>query len=100
MPPLLLTCIRYVHQIYSLPVELPNYLLVYTPTQRGGFSLGHVEAEVEHVSLLYDVLLALAPQQPLLLRGLFTAAFHEVLVLDRLRPNETPAEKRDNKNLL
>lgn len=46
---------------------------------------------MEHVSLLYHVLLPLAAQQALLLGRLLAAALHQVLVCYRLRSDETPS---------
>ena len=74
------------------------------PTQNGASSppapfrlatifCSHVEAEVDHVAVLDHVLLALGPQQALLLGGGHTAAAgHHLVEVDGLRPDEAPLD--------
>src|SRR5690349_20536143 len=48
----------------------------------------HVEQDIDHVAILDDVLLALSPQQSVLLRLRFGAARHQVFELDDFRADK------------
>ncbi|CAN4017775.1 VanZ-like domain-containing protein, partial [Dysosmobacter welbionis] len=52
----------------------------------------YVEPEVDHVSVLNHILLALAAEQPFLLGGVDAAAGDHVIVCDDLRPDEAPLD--------
>ena len=49
-----------------------------------------VEAEVNHISVLHHVLLALAAELALLLSGADAAVLHHIVKGDDLRPDEAP----------
>ena len=52
----------------------------------------HVEAEVDHVTVLHHILLAFAAELALLLGGVDTAVLDHIIIGNDLRPDEAPLD--------
>ena len=52
----------------------------------------HVEAEVDHVTVLNHILLAFAAELALLLGGVDTAVLDHIIIGNDLRPDEAPLD--------
>lgn len=73
-------------------VKSPAEFAACGPQALRGFLISYVEAEIDHVAVLDHILLALGPQQPLLLGGGHAAAGDHLVKVDGLCPDEAPLD--------
>ena len=61
-----------------------------------GVEKSHIKAEIHHISIAHDVLLALETHKPLVARRRHAAKCNEVIIVHNLRADEAALEVRVN----